>query len=190
MNRRFRVLIGLSTLLSAVVVAAEPKPIFDGKTLDGWKVQGCEAVVQNGAILIKDGNGVVYPDKRYSDFVLELDWKALKDDKWDSGIYFRCELPQGERPWPKRWQVNLLKGQEGNVGGLKGATSQGLAKAGEWNHFKLTVVGSQAELEINGKHAWKSDGIEEPDGYICIQAEVPGGGQFLFRNIRIAELKP
>lgn len=172
-----------------LVIAAEPEPIFDGKTLDGWKVAGCEAEVQDGAILLKAGNGVVYPDQRYGDFELDLEWKALNKDSWDSGIYFRCELPRGDRPWPSRWQVNLLKGQEGNVGGLNGANSKDLVKDGEWNRFKLTVIGSKAALEINGKPAWDADGIEEADGYICLQAEVPGGGQFLFRNIRITPLK-
>ncbi len=83
----------------------------------------------------------------------------------------------------------MLKGQEGNVGGLKGAVSKGLVKDGEWNHFKLAVTGSKAAMEINGEPAWQADGIEEKDGYICLQAEVPGGGQFLFRNIRITETK-
>ncbi len=93
-----RCLLGLFVLLAAAAsFAAEPESIFDGKTLDGWKVQGCEAVVQDGAIFLKAGNGVVYPDKRYGDFVLELEWKALNKESWDSGIYFRCELPKGKR---------------------------------------------------------------------------------------------
>jgi hypothetical protein len=181
--------LGLSfLLLPMVAIADEAKSIFDGKTLEGWKVERCEAEVKDGAILIKAGNGVVYPNKRYADFVLDLEWKALKEDKWDSGIYFRCELPRGKRAWPTRWQANLLKGQEGNVGGLKGAKSTGLVKDREWNRFKLSVIGSKASLEINGKPAWKADGIVEKDGYICLQAEVPGGGQFLFRNIKITEI--
>ena len=163
--------------------------LFDGKSLDGWKILRCEAEVKDGAILLKSGNGVVHTTKRYGDFILDLEWKALKKEKWDSGIYFRCELPgKTGRPWPKRYQANLLKGQEGNVGGIKGATSKGLVKDGKWNRFKLKVVGSKVELEINGKPAWKSDGIQDAEGYICLQSEVPGGGQFLFRNIRIADL--
>ncbi|MFZ2644105.1 MAG: family 16 glycoside hydrolase, partial [Verrucomicrobiia bacterium] len=70
------------------------------------------------------------------------------------------------------------------------AKSQGLIKPGEWNCFKLTVRGTQAALEINGKPAWKADGLEGPkEGYIGVQAEVPGGGQHRFRNIYITELK-
>ncbi len=163
--------------------------LFDGKTLDGWTVLTCEAEVVDGAILLKSGNGVVHTNKQFGDFVLDLEWKALNTDgKYDSGIYFRCKLPEGKRPWPQRYQANLLKGQEGNVGGVAGATSTGLVKpAGEWNHFRLSVIGTSVALEINGKEAYKADGIEDPKGYICLQSEVPGGGQFQFRNIRIAE---
>ena len=116
---------------------------------------------------------------------MEIDWKALKPKDYDSGIYFRyTKVPRPKRPWPLRYQANMLEGQEGNVDGIEGAVSKGLIKKG-WNKFKLTVIGGKAELEINGKPAWKADGIEDPKGYIGLQAEVPKGGQFMFRNIRI-----
>jgi len=162
--------------------------LFDGKSLEGWKVIGCEAEIQDEAILLKAGNGVVRTQREYRDFVLEVDWKALRTDRWDSGVFFRCGDPPAGAPWPKTYQANLLKGMEGNVNELKTARSTGLTKPGEWNHFKLTVVGAKAELEINGKPAWKADGVKEPSGYIALQAEIPGGGQFLFRNVRIKEL--
>ena len=166
----------------------EPLSLFDGKTLNGWKVITCEAVVEDGAILLKAGNGMVRTERIYKDFVLEVDWKALKPDNWDSGVFFRCgDAPQGQH-WPKTYQANLRKGLEGNVEELPAARSKGLTKPGEWNHFKLTVIGTTAELEINGKPAWKADGVKEPSGYIGLQAEIPGGGQFLFRNIRVLEL--
>jgi hypothetical protein len=164
--------------------------LFDGKSLDAWDVLKCEAVVDDGDILIKAGNGLVQTKKKYNDFVLEYEWKPLKDDKWDSGIYFRYESVPENKPWPPRYQANLLKGDEGNVGGLKGATSKGLLKNGEWNSFKLTVRGASAEMEINGQPAWKATGLEGPEsGYISLQAEVPNGGQNRFRNIYITELK-
>lgn len=179
-----------STLTTSARAELKFTPLFDGTTLDGWTVLNCEAVVDKGTILLKSGNGVVHSNKRYGDFVIELEWKALrKKGRTDSGIYFRCKLPDGKRPWPQRYQANLLDGQEGNVGGVKGATSQGLIKKGEWNLFRLSVIGTTVALEINGKEAYKADGIADPEGYICLQAEVPGGGQFRFRNIRIAELE-
>lgn len=176
-------------ILTPIALAEEAfVSLFDGNTLKGWKVLRCEAEVDAGSILLKAGNGVVHTEDRYADFILELEWKALSPDQWDSGIYFRSELPGKGQPWPNRYQANLLKGQEGDVGGLKGAISKGLVKTGEWNKFRLTVVGAEAALEINGKPAWKASGLEAPDGYICLQSEVAGGGQFRFRNIRIADL--
>lgn len=162
--------------------------LFDGRTLAGWKVIGCEAVVQDGAILLKSGNGLVRTERPYRDFVLEIEWKALRDDNWDSGIFFRAPDPPPGSPWPKTYQANLRKAMEGNVNELPTARSKGLTKPGEWNHFRLTVVGTKAELVINGKPAWKADGVKTPSGYIALQAEIPGGGPFLFRNIRIKEL--
>jgi len=168
--------------------ATAPVSLFDGKTLKGWKVTGCEAIVEDGAILLKAGNGLVRTERTFRDFVLEVEWKALKADNWDSGVYFRSTDPPKGSPWPKTYQANLKKGMEGNVEELKDARSKGLTKPGEWNKFKLAVRGSTAALEINGKPAWKADGVKTPEGFIALQAEIPGGGQFLFREIRILEL--
>lgn len=189
-NLAIRILI-VVTLFTAGRASAEHKRIslFNAKDLSGWNVLTCEAEVKDGNLLLKSGNGLVQSGKKYQDFVLEFDWKALADDKWDSGVYFRYTSVPKNRPWPKRYQANLLKGQEGNVGGIEGATSKGLIKNREWNTFKLTVKGSTIALSINGKEAWKADGLADLDaGFIALQAEVPGGGQHLFRNIFITDL--
>ena len=177
--------------LACATAAQQPVSLFDGKTLNGWKVVTCEAEVADGAILIKDGNGFLLADKQYADFVLECDWKALNTNMWDSGIYIRSDAlpePGAKFPWPKQHQVNLRKGEEGAIPGVDKAKCSALFKKGEWNHFKLTVKGDTAELEFNGEKAWTKNGITPAKGYLCLQAEVPGGGQFLFKNITILEL--
>jgi len=179
----------LSVILSGRVYAQDAVSLFDGKTLKGWKVMTCEAEVVDGAILIKSGNGVLAAEKQYADFVLECDWKQLHTNMWDSGIYFRCALPQGNAPWPNQYQVNLRKGEEGAIGGADKTKAASLFKKDEWNHFKLTVKGKTAELEFNGEKAWSREGIEPAKGHLCLQAEVPQGGQFLFKNITIKELE-
>lgn len=186
----FLVLVLLGTSTAQCEEGGVTLSLFNGENLDGWHIDRCQATVRDGAILLEDGNGLVRADHRYADFILEFDWRALRKEKWDSGIYLRCELPDpaGKRPWPQRYQVNLLQGQEGNLLGIKGATSTGLVKSGDWNHFKLTVKGPAAELEINGKPAWKGAGLEAASGYLGFQSEVPGGGQFLFKSIKITEL--
>jgi hypothetical protein len=164
--------------------------LFDGKTLQGWTLVTCEATVDNGDILLVSGNGLVQTEKKYRDFVLEFEWKPLRDSKWDSGIYFRYDSVPPGRSWPARYQANLQQGDEGNVKELPAARSKGLIKPGQWNQFKLTVRGTKAALEINGTPAWEADGLEGPaESYIALQAEVPGGGQNRFRNIYVTELK-
>jgi hypothetical protein len=191
-----RLLLSLTLLLSfslSSLADDAPKPgyrtsLFNGKGLNGWHVTGCKAAVEDGNLVIQEGDGFVRTDHRYTDFVLELDWKARRTEKYDSGIYFRSELPEAGKPWPKQYQINLLQGGEGNCIGVKEARSTGLIKSGDWNHFKLTVIGDKAEMEINGKPAWKAGGIEGKDGYLGIQVEVAGGGQFEFKNIFVTEL--
>lgn len=185
------VLLFTAILLTSCSESAKSKRValFDGKTLNGWTVITCEAIVDNGDILLKEGNGLVQTKQQYGNFILEFECKALRDDKWDSGVYFRYNDVPENRPWPNRYQVNLLKGMEGNVSSLKEARSEGLIKPGKWNQFKLTVQDTNASLEINGSPAWKADGLGEPaKGYIALQAEVPGGGQYRFRNIYLTEL--
>jgi hypothetical protein len=184
---------GMSMLAGCASAGPAPdvKPIelFDGKSLDGWDVLKCEAEVKDGAILIKSGDGIVQTKEQYADYILEVEWKALNVGTfYDSGVYIRyTEIPRNA-PWPKNYQLNLSRGQEGNIPGIKAASSKGLVKEGEWNRFKATVKGSKVALEINDKPAWEVDEIKDLKGYIGLQAEVPGGGQFLFRNIRLTKL--
>jgi hypothetical protein len=184
-------LAALASLLSAAAPTSGNRvPLFNGQDLNGWTVLKCEAKADNGDVFIQSGNGLLQTEKKYANFVLEFDWKPLADDNWDSGVYFRYDTVPPERPWPDKYQANLRKGLEGNVEGLKGATSKGLIKPHEWNTFKLTVDGDKAELQINGSPAWKAGGLAGPkSGYIALQAEVPNGGQHRFRNICITELK-
>lgn len=174
------------------LLADEQQPfrtsLFNGENLDGWHVTDCEAAVEEGKLVLKDGNGLIRTDHQYGDFVLELDWRPRKTEKWDSGIYIRCELPPAGKPFPSRNQINLKQGDEGNLIKYPMARSTGLINPGQWNHFKVTARGSKVEMEINGKPAWTTDGFEPASGYIGLQVEVPLGGQFEFKNIFVTEL--
>ena len=175
-------------LASAAYGQAEVINIFDGKSLNSWVVTGCEAQVDNGSLHLKSGDGFVRTAHPYSDFVLELEWINLKKDKFDSGIYIRSEPPKGKQKWPRQYQINLKQDQEGSLIGFKNAQVRKVAKNGEWNQLKLTVKGEMAELLINEKPVWKIDNLKAKSGYIGFQSEVPLGGQFKFKNIRIQEL--
>lgn len=183
-----------AVLLFPGFAAAEDKTdekfvsLFDGKTLDGWKVSGqCEAVVEDGTILLKSGNGWVHSTKTYKDFVLELDWKPGKWEFYDSGVYVRAEMTKKNQPWPGPCQINLRKDLMGAIKEYPAAVARpDLVKPDAWNHFRITATGKTLTLEMNGKLAWKLDNFSATSGYIGLQCEVPGGGTFQFRNIRIS----
>ncbi|MBC8116151.1 MAG: DUF1080 domain-containing protein, partial [Candidatus Saccharimonas sp.] len=178
---------------SSVVVAEEPagysKSLFDGVSLLGWSVENdCEADVVDGCLRLKAGDGWLRSHHSYRDFELHVEWKALQAVAYDAGIYIRAASDGKPGPKPSH-QVNLLQGKEGNIGNLPGAQSTGLVKpAGEWNVFDLRVVGETVSLKINGQPAYTASGLKQPDGHIGFQIEVPIGGQFLLKNIRIVEL--
>ena len=179
--------------VSLLAAAQEPeefrRSLFDGATLNGWTVENdCEVDVVDGCLRLKAGHGWLRSDHRLRDFELHVEWKSLKADNYDAGIFIRASN-QG-KPFPKSgYQVNLLQGKEGNIPNLAGAESRGLVKpSGEWNAFDLRVVGESASLQINGQLAWKASGLKELDGWLGFQVEVPNGGQFLLRNIELTEI--
>jgi hypothetical protein len=162
--------------------------LFDGKSLDGWKVEKCDVTVEDGCIFLKGGNGWMHTDKQYADFVLELDWKSVKTAKYDSGVYIRAVAIKPRQNWPAKNQINLREDLMGNIQEIKATGSHtDMVKAGEWNHFRVTVIGETCSLEINGKPAWKLENFKPATGYIGLQCEVPAGGQFYFKNVRIAQ---
>jgi hypothetical protein len=197
MTRHLSLLLGLA-LCSSLLLAAEKEakpadgfvPLFNGKDLGGWVVTGCKAAVENGNLVILEGDGLIRTEKQYGDYVLELDWKNRKAEKYDSGIYFRSDLPRAGQRWPDKYQINLQQGAEGSIVGKRDARVKDMAKPGEWNHFKLTCKADKATLEINGKEAWDVEGIDPAVGYIGIQVEVTGGGQFEFKDIKVKAMTP
>lgn len=178
----------LARSLSAQGLPSISRSLFDGVTLHGWSIENdCDVDVADGCLRLKGGDGWLRSHHSYRDFELHLEWKALQAANYDAGIYIRSS--NEGKPFPKSaYQVNLLEGKEGNIGNLPGAESTGLVKKGEWNTFDLKVVGETVSLQINGKPAYSVGGLQQHDGYLGFQVEVPKGGQFLLRNIQVTEL--
>jgi hypothetical protein len=82
-----------SLLCSLSLLAGEAKTLFDGKTLKGFVQRGGEAKysVEDGCIVgrtvLDTGNSFLCPEKEYSDFILELEFKV--DPKLNSGVQIR-----------------------------------------------------------------------------------------------------
>lgn len=185
---------GCGLMITNTVTAEDSPPRFETTpfaegTLGDWVLEnGAEADFVDGALRLKGGNGWLRSPHEYRDFELHLEWQALQETKYDAGIYIRTA--RGGEPFPKdSYQINLLQGKEGNIGNLPGASSTGLAKpAGQWNVFDIRVVGDRVALHINGHPAYDVAGLSRTQGYVGFQIEVPLGGQYLIRNVRLKEL--
>jgi hypothetical protein len=113
--------------------------------------------VENGEI-VNDGHGVyLTTDKDYGDIELLIDYKMLP--KGDSGIYLRST------PQVQIWDYTK-QGGKGNLGADKGSgglwnNSKGapgkdplvLADKpfGEWNHFRILMLGERVTVYLNDK---------------------------------------
>lgn len=93
----------LASVVERVGAAEEDdfRPLFDGKTLDGWVQRGGEAKyeVADGCVVgtTKTGtpNSFLCTDRDYGDFVLLVDFKV--DDGMNSGVQFRSQCFDEEK---------------------------------------------------------------------------------------------
>ena len=162
--------------------------LFNGRDFTNWRF-GEESPpkelpanwkIENGVIHVTGGGKPhLASAQEFGDFELRLEWRGLKE-KYNSGLYIRSGKNVGSN------QLNLAYRNEGAPVGVKleGAKAvPDLQKpAGEWNEWRVLVVGDSVKFECNGKPAWEAKGLKPAKGYIGMQAE---GAAMEFRNIRI-----
>ncbi len=155
--------------------------------------------VQNGEF-VNDGNGkYATTTKDYGDFELFVDYKTVA--KADSGIYLRG-VPQVQI-WDftetAKFSIGADKGSGGlwnNSPGTPGKDPLVLADKpfGEWNKFRILMVGSRVTVWLNGKlvvdHANMENYYDRKKG---IPAKGPiqlqtHGGEIRWRNVFIREI--
>ncbi len=184
-------LVLLLALAGALVAAEAPKEkwtsLFNGQDLSGWSsVHEVTFVVTNGNLRLVKGMGWLRTEKKYTDFALEVEWRALVPE-YDSGFFIRAGL-EGS-PWPKDgWQINLARSALGAL--VKGYKTVVPAETppmplNQWVKFRIEVRGKKVTLDVNGERAWEFTELDSPHGYIGIQVEEKS---FDFRNLRIQEL--
>ncbi len=157
------------------------KPLFDGKTTNGWHGMNPHQVtklsdmereaaiikqqeefkahwsIENGE-LVNDGKGpYCSTDKAYGDYELLVDYKTVA--KADSGIYLRGN-PQVQI-WDytdnSKFGIGADRGSGGLWNNAKGAPGKDPSELadkafGEWNSFRVVQVGARTSVWLNGKH--------------------------------------
>jgi hypothetical protein len=133
------------------------RPLFDGKSLDGWEHVGPgKMVVENGLIRTEGGMGLLwYTRERFGDCVLRVVYKTSKKNS-NSGVFVRiAEKPKDE--WyavHHGFEIQINDGDDpfhctGAVYSMSKATASP-GKVGEWNTMEITLKGQRINVTLNG----------------------------------------
>jgi hypothetical protein len=176
-------------------VWGRPVTLFDGKTLNGWRLRDPKAkngwAVVDGdlAVVEPKGNADLVSDSAFQDLKLHIEF--MVDPKSNSGVYLRG-----------RYEVQLLDNPDAKTAldtHGNGAVYSRLAPkvdasktAGEWQTLDIEFVGRQIAVRLNGTTIIQDvvDGItggalspfEEEAGPLMLQGD---HGKVRFRNIVI-----
>jgi hypothetical protein len=198
----------LAFMLAVPATADEKKdgftPLFDGKSLKGWKVhpEGTgNWKVEGGAIVGSGEASHLFTEKGdFADFHLRAEVQI--NDKGNSGMYFRTQFGPG---FPKGYeaQINSTGGDPIKTGSLYPAFAklspeeqkkilikEQLAKPGEWFTYEVIAKGNHIQILVDGKKTvdFKDEKNTFEKGHVAFQQHDPGS-VVKVRKVEIKELK-
>jgi hypothetical protein len=212
----------LSLLIAAFIPAhaAEPAaatadksgfvPLFDGKTLNGWKNpydSGVAEVVDGEIHLTNDKKFILVTEKTYSDFIFEGE-VHLPEGPANSGFMFRGQVQPNKvfgyqaevdsdpkRAWSgglydearRGWFISPIKDNPESVAAFR-ARAGDCFKRNDWNTYRITCKGHHMRIEVNGVVTSDFEDDKDATGVIGIQHHGEKGQTYRFRNLRIKEL--
>jgi hypothetical protein len=199
-------LVGMSSTLFSYRGSATTVPrvdgnftqIFDGRSLDGWKMAGNGGFViveEDESMQTEGGTGVLwYTGKTYHNFVLKLDWMVSEQDD-NSGVFVRFPDPGDDHHVAPRLGYEIqIDDKAGNILHQTGAIYDFAAPkevapkpAGQWNTMEIQAIGQSYIVIINDKKVTEFTGDRLTEGYIGLQAH-DDESKVSFRNIKIKEI--
>ena len=145
------------TLPASAQSDADWRPLFDGKSLDGWRHVGPGRFeVEDGQLRTEGGMGLLYYAKeKLGDCTIKVVYK-LGTPRSNSGVYVRIAAKPDD-PWcavHHGFEVQIADGGKsargtGSIYTFADAKAQP-AKAGEWNTLVVTLSGNKVSTTING----------------------------------------
>lgn len=136
-------------------------PLYNGRNLAGWTEIGSSGAwtAERDGVLRCSGRMDRYAwlstDRRYSDFVLDLDWRVF--EQTNSGVFLRVPDREG-RSSMKGFEVQIwddamnddLADTSGAIFRRVAASAKYARPTGQWNHCRITVYDRHVRVELNG----------------------------------------
>ncbi|MER7044825.1 ThuA domain-containing protein [Streptomyces jumonjinensis] len=181
--------------------ATGERPLFNGKTLNGWKQAGPgKFTVDDGELRSQGGMGMLwYQARELGSYRLKLDWKLDGDD--NSGVF--VGFPASDDPWSAvnkgyEIQIDATDTPARTTGAVYGfqsadlkARDRALRPPGQWNTYEITVRGERLQIFLNGTKINDFTNTDPArslkDGHIGLQNHGPDD-QVSFRAITLRQL--
>jgi hypothetical protein len=192
----------LVLVLSAAAFAQDGfKPLFDGKSLNGWDGDPRVWSVANGVIqgstegVTLAHNTFLISKRKYANFSLRVEIKLRNHN---SGVQFRSQAQpdwivagyQADAAENNYWgNIYEERGKRGTmVDGWK-AGGQKAFKPNDWNLYEIHCDGDHIQLKLNGVVTADIHDSAARSGVIALQLHKGPAMKAWFRNIAIKELK-
>jgi N-sulfoglucosamine sulfohydrolase len=202
----------LAAASAPAAVEAGFTSIFDGKTLNGWKLMGGHGAgyaVQDGKIVLpRGGGGNLLYEKDYTDFILRFEFKL--EEGSNNGLAIRSPMSDADMAY-QGMELQIIDNsaarykdiqpwqKHGSLYNVFPAKTGALKPVGEWNAEEVRVVGRKVTVVLNGTTILdvslddvkdpatlkKHPGLQNKSGHIGFLGH---NEPVEFRNIRIKEL--
>jgi len=213
--KRTKLLLTLCCLILSPVMADDEvtagfKPLFDGKTMEGWNnpYKWGEIEIVDGEIHLKgDKKYFVVTDQKFANFIFEGE-VLLPKGKANSGFMFRAHAEPGKvygyqaevdgdanRKWSgglydegrRQWFISPIKGNKESEQAFRDRAGDAFQRD-DWNKYRITCKGNRITIEVNGVVVTDIEDDKDASGVIGIQHHGEKGQTYKFRNLRIKEL--
>ncbi|MFT5573405.1 MAG: hypothetical protein ACI9FR_002340 [Cryomorphaceae bacterium] len=160
--------------------------------LDAWTELGdVNWSSKNGVTesIIDSGEGFLVSTKKYSNFLLEIDFYPTAEV--NSGIFIACQNPQ-KLSFTDCHEINIWDNhpkQEYRTGAIVAKVFPPLVQIhtlDKWNTYSIRIDKGNVTVHLNGIHTAQLNNEELGAGYLAVQKAE--GGQIKFRNLRITLL--
>jgi hypothetical protein len=191
-------------VLTGAASAEDPamRPLFNAKDLTGWTGAGYR--VEDGAIVCTPQGRNLVTEERFANYLLDFEFQlspgannglGLHYPGEGDGAYTGIESQILDNSADKYKELKATQ-YHGSLYTLAAAKRENLKPAGEWNRQRVSVLGSQVTIELNGGVILEGNldalsaahpehqGVKRRSGHL---AWLGHGDKVAFRSIQIAE---